>query len=121
MMKRKLIEGRYGRRDRWWFLLHGPESILDELSSAWSNVSLQVGWKLEECTKPSEDENMREQNEESHAATNATERTSQFELTTTATAAAEDGTNVESNAPTNNQNDESNVAPFLGENNKINL
>ena len=78
------------------------------------------------CTKPSEDEivatgeNVREQNEESHAATNATERrTSQSELTTT-TAAAEDGTNVESNAPVNNQNDESNVAPFLGENNKTN-
>ena len=68
----------------------------------------------------SEDENLREQNEESHAATNATERrTSQSELTTT-TAAAEDGTNVESNAPVNNQNDESNVAPFLGENNKTN-
>ena len=89
---------------------------------------MQVGWKLEECTKPSADEfvatgeNVREQNEESHAVTNATERmTSQSELTTTTTVAAEDGTNVESNAPTNNQNDESNVAPILGENNKTNL
>ena len=38
-VKRKFKEGRYGRRDRWWFLLHGPETILEELSSAWSTVS----------------------------------------------------------------------------------
>ena len=78
-VKRKFKEGRYGRRDRWWFLLHGPETILEELSSAWSTVSLQVGWKLEECTNPYEDEivvngeNVGEQNGESHIATNATE------------------------------------------------
>ena len=56
-VKRKFKEGRYGRRDRWWFLLHGPEPILDELNSAWNSVSLQLGWKLEECTKPYEEEN----------------------------------------------------------------
>ena len=78
-VKRKFKEGRYGRRDRWWFLLHGPETILEELSSAWITVSLQVGWKLEDCTKPYEEEivangeNVGEQNGVSHIATNATE------------------------------------------------
>jgi hypothetical protein len=120
-VKRKFKEGRYGRRDRWWFLLHGPESILNELSNTWSSVSLQVGWKLEECTKPNEDdinatrENEGEWNKEPDAATNATDsRTSQSELTATV---GEAGANMETNTPTRTQNGENNAAPFLGENN----
>ena len=129
-VKRKFKEGRYGRRDRWWFLLHGPESILDELSSAWSSVSLQLGWKLEECTKPYEDENSAtrgnegdherenegEQNKEPDTDSNATDsRTSQSEQATTV---GEDSANMETIAPT--RTDESNAAPFLGENNSAN-
>ena len=63
-VKRKFKEGGPGRRDRWWFLLHGSESILEELSSAWSSVSLQLGWKLEDCTKPNEDRADAQENEE---------------------------------------------------------
>lgn len=120
-VKRKSKEGGYGRRDRWWFLLHGPESILDELSNTWGSVSLQVGWKLEECTKPYEDdinatrENEGERNKEPDAATNATDSTtSQSEITATV---GDDGANLETNTPTGTKNGESNVAPFLGENN----
>ena len=49
------------------------------MSSAWSSVSLQVGWKLEECTKPSEDEivasgeHAGEQREDLQIAANTTE------------------------------------------------
>ena len=56
-VKRKFQEGESGRRDRWWFLLRSSEAILCELESLWSCVSLQVGWKLEACTKPSNIEN----------------------------------------------------------------
>lgn len=79
-VKRKFKEGGSGRRDRWWFLLHGPESTLEELSNAWSSISLQVGWKLEICTKPIDegvDVNARVsegvQNEEQGVATNDTD------------------------------------------------
>ena len=51
-VKRKFYEGEPGRRDRWWFLLRGPESVLDELENLWNCVSLQG---LETCTKPSND------------------------------------------------------------------
>ena len=51
-VKRKFHEGKAGQRDRWWFLIRGSEAVLNELESLWNCVSLQVGWKLEECTKP---------------------------------------------------------------------
>ena len=53
-MKRKFYEGEPGQRDRWWFLIRGSEAVLNELEGLWNCVSLQVGWKLEECTKPCE-------------------------------------------------------------------
>lgn len=56
-VKRKFQDGESGRRDRWWFLIRGSEATLGELESLWSCVSLQVGWKLEVCTKPKNDEN----------------------------------------------------------------
>ena len=56
-VKRKFKDGESGQRDRWWFLIRGSEATLGELESLWSCVSLQVGWKLEMCTKPSNDEN----------------------------------------------------------------
>ena len=55
-VKRKFQEGGPGRRDRWWFLIRGYEAVLGELENLWNSVSLQVGWKLEMCTKPSDDE-----------------------------------------------------------------
>ena len=57
-VKRKFRDGESGRRDRWWFLIRGSEAALGELESLWSCVSLQVGWKLEMCTKPSNDESI---------------------------------------------------------------
>ena len=55
-VKRKFQEGGPGQRDRWWFLIRGSEAVLGELENIWSSVSLQVGWKLEICMKPSDDE-----------------------------------------------------------------
>ena len=66
-VKRKFKEGDSGRRDRWWFLVRGSEAVLEELECLWSNVALQVGWKLEVCTKPSDDDG------ELDAGSNATE------------------------------------------------
>ena len=66
-VKRKFKEGDSGRRDRWWFLVRGSEAVLEELECLWSNVSLQVDWKLEVCTKPSDDDS------ELGAGSNATE------------------------------------------------
>ena len=54
-VKRKFQEGKSGQRDRWWFLIKGSETTLRELENLWSCVSLQVGWKLETCTKPGND------------------------------------------------------------------
>ena len=65
-VKRKFRDGESGRRDRWWFLIRGSEAALGELESLWSCVSLQVGWKLEMCTKPSNDES-KEANGNVHA------------------------------------------------------
>ena len=65
-MKRKFRDGESGRRDRWWFLIRGSEAALGELESLWNCVSLQVGWKLEMCTKPSNDES-KEANGNVHA------------------------------------------------------
>ena len=36
-------------------LVRDSEAVLGGLESLWSNVFLQVGWKLEDCTKPSDD------------------------------------------------------------------
>ena len=55
-VKRKFQEGEPGRRHRWWYLIRGSEAALTELESLWSSVSLQVGWKLESCTKPREND-----------------------------------------------------------------
>ena len=53
-VKRKFREGESSRQDRWWFLLRGTEAVLMELENLWSDVTLQTGWKLEKCTKPSD-------------------------------------------------------------------
>lgn len=42
-------------RDRWWFLIKGEETVLEELEDMWSTVSLQTRWKLETCNKPRDD------------------------------------------------------------------
>ena len=54
-VKRKFREGENNQCDRWWYRIRGSEATLKELESLWSGVSLQVGWKLETCTKPRED------------------------------------------------------------------
>lgn len=55
-MKRKFKECENNKRDLWWYLIRGSEATLTELESLWSGKSLQVGWKLEICTKPREDD-----------------------------------------------------------------
>ena len=37
-----------------WFVLHGKEEMLKSLEENWSKVSFQTGWRLEQCTKPSD-------------------------------------------------------------------
>ena len=39
---------------RWWFVLHGDEGNMKALENAWEMVKLQTGWRLEQCTKPSD-------------------------------------------------------------------
>ena len=37
---------------KWWFVLHGNEGMLSELTQSWKTVSLWTSWHLETCTKP---------------------------------------------------------------------
>ena len=41
-------------KTKWWFVLHGKEEMLKSLEENWSKVSVQTGWRLEQCTKPSD-------------------------------------------------------------------
>ena len=40
-------------KTKWWFVIHGKEEMLKSLEESWSKVSVQTGWCLEQCTKPS--------------------------------------------------------------------
>jgi len=41
-------------KPKWWFLLHADEDVLLILEENWEKVSLQTGWRLESCTRPSD-------------------------------------------------------------------
>lgn len=86
-VKRKFQDGESGRRDRWWFLISGSEATLGELERLWSCVSLQVGWKLEECTKPKNDGNG-ESNENVDANPNSEESNEVFNGSSTSPASS---------------------------------
>ena len=122
-VKRKFKEGGSGRRDRWWFLLHGPESTLEELSNAWSSISLQVGWKLETCTKPiEEDVNARvsegAQNEEQGVATNSATNSDASQTTIVATEGASNEALTRIQSSSNDGNSDTGInTPFLEETN----
>ena len=45
-MKCKVKENPVTNKARWWFVLHGNESLL------WPQVNLQTSWKLKPCYKP---------------------------------------------------------------------
>ena len=51
-MKQKTFENPATRKFKWWFTLHGNESLLNELESKWPLVYSQTMWKLEPCFKP---------------------------------------------------------------------
>ena len=36
-------------RIRWWFVLHGDETLLTSLESQWETVNMQTSWKLQPC------------------------------------------------------------------------
>ena len=55
-VNRKFQEGESDRRDHWWYLIRGSEAALADIENLWNSVSLQVGWKLESCTKPLEND-----------------------------------------------------------------
>ena len=108
--------------------------LVAETGNAWSSVSLQVDWKLEVCTKPSEHEGGSRENEGAHneeqegATTNVTDSdTSPSKLATIV--ANEGANNVENNALTCNvnhstsnggTNNTNNSTPFLGVTNTTN-
>ena len=51
-IKRKTVCDNVGGVKKWWFVIHAPEEVLVELDSAWEQLKLQTGWKLEPCFKP---------------------------------------------------------------------
>ena len=51
-VKRKLKENSVTNKTRWWFVLHGSESLLCELEEKWPQVYMQTSWKLQPCYKP---------------------------------------------------------------------
>jgi len=51
-VKRKVAT--HTTKARWWFVLHGDEGNMKALENAWEMVKLQTGWRLEQCTKPSD-------------------------------------------------------------------
>ena len=51
-VKRKVAT--HTTKARWWFVLHGDEGNMKALENAWELVKLQTGWRLEQCTKPSD-------------------------------------------------------------------
>ena len=42
--KRKVKENPVTNKARWWFVLHGNESLLCELEEKWPKVNLQTSW-----------------------------------------------------------------------------
>ena len=37
------------KRSKWWYVVHGDESVLVRLESNWEQINLQTSWKLEPC------------------------------------------------------------------------
>ena len=37
------------KRSKWWYVIHGDESVLVHLESNWEQINLQTSWKLEPC------------------------------------------------------------------------
>ena len=46
-IKRKTISDQDGQVKRWWFVIHAPEDVLTTLDTAWEQIQLQTGWKVE--------------------------------------------------------------------------
>jgi hypothetical protein len=53
-VRRKYKHGMHGRKARWWFVLHGSESTLANIEQKWESMTLQTGWKIEPCYRPSD-------------------------------------------------------------------
>ena len=41
-------EDTVSKRSKWWYVIHGDESVL-HLESNWEQINLQTSWKLEPC------------------------------------------------------------------------
>ena len=41
-------EDTVSERSKWWYVIHGDESVL-HLESNWEQINLQTSWKLEPC------------------------------------------------------------------------
>ena len=51
---RKYKRRTHSRKARWWFILHGSESMLISIEQKWEGMMLQTGWKIEPCFRSSE-------------------------------------------------------------------
>ena len=51
-MKRNFCENPANRRFKWWFTLHGDESLLNVLKSKWPLVYSQTMWNLNPVSNP---------------------------------------------------------------------
>lgn len=40
-------------KSAYWFVIKSSEDVLKQLGEEWDQVQLQIGWKLEDCYKPS--------------------------------------------------------------------
>ena len=117
IVKRKYQEGKSGRRDRWWFLTKSSETTLRQLEDLWSCVSLQVGWKLETCTKPSNDQEI---NTNDHVDANPTESNGEskkevFNVSNNSTSPINGNSPVNSPVSTNASNSETAEVPCFNQ------
>lgn len=46
-IKRKYTNGPRNKPSKWWFIIHGEESTLKQLTDGWSAVKYQTNWSLE--------------------------------------------------------------------------
>ena len=46
-VKRKYTKGPRNKPSKWWFIVHGEESTLKQLTNGWSAVKYQINWSLE--------------------------------------------------------------------------
>ena len=49
---RRKFKKRGNTEVRWWFLIRGEETVLQNLDREWVNIENSTSWKLERCYQP---------------------------------------------------------------------